>query len=116
MASAGALKEGYPYNYGPRYNNTLFRGSLSVTGTATVTLPLPMRFVKFPMATLQDTSPAGTDVALVTVGNISGSTFTIYCWKNTSSAVTTLIAATGAFTVNWMAWGDVTDNFVSGSY
>lgn len=112
MSDSG-LKEGNTYNYGPRNNETIFRGSVSVTGSQTVTLPLPMRNVTHVVATLKDTSPAGTDVALVTVGNYSNSTFTIYCWKATSSSVTTLIAATSAFTVEWVAFGNVGG---SGSY
>jgi hypothetical protein len=109
MATEGGVREGWAYYanscQGPRYNNTLFRGVVSVTGSAVVTLPLPIRSVVHALATLKDTAPVGTDVTLVTVGNYSGSSFTIYCWKATSSSVTTLIAATAAFPVEWMAWG-----------
>jgi hypothetical protein len=114
MATAGALREGWSYASGPRNNETFFRGSASVTGTLVVTVPLPARLVTHAQATLKDTAPVGTDIMLVTVGSYSGNQFTIYCWKATSSSVTTLIAATAAFTVEWAAWANCAG--VAGSY
>ena len=114
MATSGALREGWDYASGPRNNETFFRGLATVTGTAVVTIPLPARLVTHALATLKDTTPAGTDIALVTVGNYSGNQFTIYCWKATNSSTTTLIAATAAFTVEWAAWANCAG--VAGSY
>ena len=114
MALYGGVREGWSYASGPRYNETLFRGLGAVTGTLVITLPLPARSVTHAFATLKDTAPVGTDVALVTVGNYSGNQFTIYCWMSTSSSVTTLIASTAAFNVEWMAWANCAGK--TGSY
>lgn len=121
MATEGGVKEGSNYNYGPRYNNTLYRGSVTVTGSLVVTLPLPMRFVGFVQAEINaNTAPNAGHV--VTVGNIGSgggnkaNQFTIYVWQVTSSSVTTLIASTTATPVMYLAWGSVTDNFVSSGY
>jgi len=111
----GWVKEGFNYNYGPRYNDTLFRGTATVTGSLQITLPLPIRFVNFAVATVvMSTAPSGESV--VTVGSFTANKFTIYVWQATSSGVTTLIASTTATPINWMAWGSVTDNFISGAY
>lgn len=119
MASAGALKEGFPYNYGPRYNDTFFRGSVTVGtgGTATVTLPLPMRFAGFPQVTLAQNfgssgDPIGVSVAVGTGAN--SNQFTISVWKITAGTVA--LSAAGGHLVYWEAWGSVTDNFVSAAY
>lgn len=119
MATAGALKEGYPYAYGPRYNDTLFRGVVTVgtSGTATVTLPLPMRFAGFPQVSLgQGLGSAGDPIGVTAVVG-SGTTanqITISVWKITSGVVA--LSTAGSHPVFWEAWGSVTDNFVDGAY
>lgn len=120
MAGRGFVAEGWAYsqngNAGPRYNDTLFRGQVSVTsGVATITLPLPIRFAGFAQATIVNASAPNTG-SIVTVGSFSNNTFKIYVWIATSSSVTTLVASTTATLVNWTAYGSVTDNFVSGAY
>lgn len=113
MATEGAVREGWAYyansNQGPRYNNTLFRGVSTVTGSLVVTLPLPIRSVVHALATIKvATAGAANTGAIVTVGSYSNNTFTIYVWIPTSSSVTTLIASTTATPVEWMAWGTLT--------
>ena len=125
MATAGALKEGWSYAYGPRYNDTLFRGQVTVPANSTsgfvVTIPLPIRFVGFPQAEIVANSAPNAG-HVVTVGNIGSgggnkaNQFTIFVWQATSSAVTTLITATVNTIVTWQAWGSVTDNFVTSAY
>lgn len=120
MAGRGFVAEGWAYsqsgNAGPRYNDTLFRGQATITtGSLVITLPLPIRFAGFAQATIVASS-APSAGSIVTVGTFNKNTFTIYVWQATSSSVTTLIASTTATTVNWVAWGAVTDNFVSGAY
>lgn len=120
MATEGGVKEGFVYGYGPRYNNTLFRGTATVTGSLVVTLPLPIRFVLNVQAEINaNTAPNAGHV--VTVGNVGAggnpaNAFTLFVWQVTSSSVTTLIASTTPTTVYWMAWGSVTDNKTSGAY
>ena len=121
MAGRGFVAEGWNYsqagNPGPRYNDTLFRGQLSVTGSATVTLPLPIRFAGFAQATIVAATAGVVNTgAIVTVGTFSNNTFKIFVWIPTSSSLTTLIASTTATPVDWMAWGSVTDDFASGAY
>lgn len=119
MATHGAVAEGWSYsqagNAGPRYGDFLFRGQVSVTGTATITLPLPIRFAGFAQATIVNSSAPNTG-SIVTVGNFTKNQFTIYVWIATNSTTTTLIASISATTVNWTAYGSVSDNFVSGAY
>ena len=113
MALYGALREGWNYSVsggpGPRNNETIFRGSVAVTGSAVVTLSLPVRNVTHAMACIVMATAlnSGLDPSLVTVGNYSGNTFTIYVWKPTSNSNPTLIASTHAVTVEWIAFANV---------
>lgn len=120
MAGRGFVAEGWLYsqngNAGPRYNDTLFRGTATFTGSTTITLPLPIRFAGFAQATLVlTTAPTATTASIVTVGTFSANTFKIFAWEATATAGT-WAAAGSACTVNWTAYGSVTDNFVSGAY
>lgn len=107
MAIYGALGEGFTQKYGTRPGEYLSRGSATVTGTLTITVPLPIRTVTFAMATLNGTTIAasGLGVSLVQVGSISNNTFLISVWMPTSSSNPTLIASTSAVSVTWCAWG-----------
>jgi hypothetical protein len=108
MAIYGALGEGWVYAYGPRNGEFLFRGQVTHTGASvTITIPLPIRLALFPVATIaQATAPANATTLSVSV-TPTVNTFIIYAWTYTSSSVTTLIAATGAWTANWYAFGNL---------
>lgn len=81
MSLSGAIREN------TRRNESLDRGTVSVTGSATVTVtgrPGPIRQVTRAVAWLESTSaPADT---IITVGNYSNNTFTVYAWKMTGLA------------------------------
>jgi hypothetical protein len=116
--TAGALKEGFVYNYGPRYNDTFFRGVATFTGASIViTLPLPMRFAGFPQATIVSSiAPTGTTASTVTVSVPVANHFTIFAWVTAAAGTWTAPGGGVTTVVNWEAWGTVTDNFVSGAY
>lgn len=84
------------------------RGIAAVTGTATVATGLAA--VVAVIATAQDDLD-GTSLGAVsaTIGDQNGApaagSVILKCWKATSSSVTTLIAATVAKNVNWIAIG-----------
>lgn len=84
------------------------RGVASVTGTATVATGL--NTVVAVIATSQSDLDGVTIAAVsATVGNQSGSpaagSVILKCWKATSNSNPTLIAATSAENVNWVAVG-----------
>jgi len=107
MAISGALGEGWVYAYGPRNGEYLFRGQVSHTGASiTVTIPLPIRLALYPQATLVASSAPST-ATLVTVGAPSNNTFVIYAWTYTSTSDPALVAASGAWVANWMAFGNL---------
>jgi hypothetical protein len=120
MALYGAVAEGWSYSAaggtpGPRYGDFQFRGQATFTGSTTITIPLPIRFAGFPMATLVSAvAPTGTSASVITVGTIVANTFKIYAWQ--TSVAGTWAAASTSCTVNWQAFGSVTDNFVTGAY
>ena len=106
MANYGALGEGWSYANGPRNGEFLFRVQVSKTGASiVVTLPLPIRLALFPTAVL--VSSTAPTVLELTVSAPSGNTFTIFAWQATSTNVTTLVAATGAWVANWMCFGNL---------
>jgi hypothetical protein len=77
-------------------------GSLSVTGTGSVTAPAGFTAITAVLATL------GTDAALtgLTVSYVStGLTVTLKVWKPTASGDATPIAATAAKTVSYAIFG-----------
>lgn len=88
MSTVGAIREN------TRRNESLDRGTATVTGSATVTvtgLPGPIRQVTRAVAWVETTSaPADT---IITVGNYSNNTFTIYAWKLTGLAAAASPAA-----------------------
>lgn len=97
----------YPYQCGSLGN--LHSGIVAVTGTVTVDLGIGHNnFV--PSVTLQGSTAASAN-AVSDVSWAYGTklgTFIIYCWKATSTSVTTLIAATVAASVSFTAIVDST--------
>ena len=89
-------------------NVKIARGTQAVTGTATVVTGLST--VIAVVATAQ-TDPDGVGLAEVsaTVGDQAGTpaagSVILKCWKVTGTGDATLIAATAAKTVNWIAIG-----------
>lgn len=84
------------------------RGVAAVTGTATVVTGLNtvVAVIAVPQSDLDGTTLAGVSA---TIGDQAGTpaagSVILKCWKATSSSVTTLIAATSAENVNWIAIG-----------
>ena len=101
MAIYGALGEGPSGNNANRKGEYEMNGSLSVTGTATVTLPIMIRKITNVMVCLSGISTTGlaANAFVVTVGAITNNTFTVFVWELDGSA------ADAAATVNWIALG-----------
>jgi len=111
MAISGALGEGWSYANGPRNGEYLFRGTVSVTSAAStvVTIPLPIRLALYPVVTLVDASApsAAVQLSVEAQSSISTNAFTVYAWQATSTSNPTLIAATGSWVFNWIAFGNL---------
>lgn len=86
------------YYAGMMRNQQFYCGLISVTSEATLTAPFAVKGV---VATLY--ADASGDVSLVTVATVSGTTFTVKCWKDSHANTTTPAAATGD--VSFIAWG-----------
>lgn len=104
---AGALEE-IPLLLGAASGYKVARGVASVTGTLTVVTGLAT--VVAVIATAQD-DPDGVALAMVsaTIGNQAGApaagSVILKTWKVTATGNATLIAATAAKAVNWLAIG-----------
>lgn len=99
-----------------RRNERLERGSATFTGNTVITVASPMRIVTQVWAQLINNASPGVGPSVITIGNIgsggnNANQFTIFAWMVTSSANTTLIAATSAATVQWFALGTLAVGF-----
>jgi hypothetical protein len=95
MAIYGGVREGWSYASGPRYNETLFRGTALFASAASVvvTIPLPARMVTHVASVaLKLTTATPVDVNF-TVGNYTGNQFTIYAWQPNAGGSATPAAA-----------------------
>lgn len=95
---AGALREN------TRRNESLDRGSVTVTGSATVTVagtPGPIRIVTAAVACIQAADYDPTETAAVTIQLTGSNTFIIHCWDNAG------VASVLPVTISWIAWGSL---------
>jgi len=88
-----------------RDGRKIARGVTAVTGSVT-DLATGLDEVEDVIVSIKRSAAPGVDVALVTwaLGAAAGQ-ISLYCWKPTSSADCTLIAATTAVDVEWIAIG-----------
>lgn len=101
MSLYGALAEN------TRRNERVERGTLTVTGSGTVTAPYPMRQITFFQLTLDDAATPFTTADPVQVSgslNASGTTLTINVYK---LAAGSLAASTTATAVRYEIWGNL---------
>lgn len=95
MALYGALAEAV------RRNERVDRGTATFTGSTTVTLNVINPYVMIEQI-IGSAPGVGPQNFTYTV---SGRTLTIYAWQPTSNSNPTLVAATSACTVAWLAIG-----------
>lgn len=81
----------------------LARGSVAATASAVVATGLTT-ITGFAVTPLADTATKANTCALAT-GSASGGNLTLKRWKATNASTTTLIAATTAGTLSWIAVG-----------
>jgi len=88
-----------------RDSRKMARGVTSVTGSET-DLDTGLAQVEDVVVSIKQSAAPGLDIALVTwaLGTASGQ-INLYCWKPTAVADCTLIAATVAVDVEWIAIG-----------
>lgn len=100
MALYGGLAEN------TRRNERVERGSVTFTGSTTITVPGPMRTITaaFVEQVIGTAPGLGPSVFTVTFTN---NQLSIFAWQPTSSTNPTLEAGTTAATVDWMVFGSL---------
>jgi hypothetical protein len=81
----------------------LARGSVAATANKAVATGLSS-IVGFALAPVAETATKG-NLAVLISGKVSGGTLTVYRWKHTGPSTSTLVAATSAGTIDWLAVG-----------
>jgi len=81
----------------------LARGSQAVTTSAAINTGLTS--IVEAVATVEGSAVPSAVIAVTCKPNATGATLNVYGWKHTSAATTTLIAATAAATISWIAVG-----------
>lgn len=109
MALYGALAENI------RRNERIDRGTVTFTGSTTVTVAAPIRqLTSVDAIQVSSTAPGASGSTLTIAMGPAANQFQIFSWQPTSSSVTTLIAATAACTVQWQAIGSLDLSNVAG--
>lgn len=98
------IKSGGVFSYGGVSQSGVVRAGANALSSGTVAVVTGLTTITSCTATIDNASTPGVGTSVVTY-HASAGTATFYGWKVTNSSTTTLIAATGTETIDWVCVG-----------